>query len=79
MDLQPYKDKYVKNIAQEKVVELENLFANPPKGIDMSSLSNDLSYYSNLSFKTSQIQKAMKDLEDAMFMAESSLDRKSVV
>lgn len=74
MDLQPYKAKYVKNIAQEKVVELENLLANPPKGIDMSSLSNDLSYYSNLSFKTSQIQKAMKDLEDAMFMAESEQD-----
>ena len=51
MDLQPYKAKYVKNIAQEKVVELENLLANPPKGIDMSSLNNNLSYYSNLYYE----------------------------
>lgn len=74
MDLQPYKAKYFKNNAQEKVSEIEEIMANPPKGSDMSALSNDLSYYSNLSFKTSQIQKAIKDIEDAQYMAESEQD-----
>lgn len=74
MDLQPYKVKYSKNNAQEKVSEIEEIMANPPKGSDMSALSNDLSYYSNLSFKTSQIQKAIKDIEDAQYMAESEQD-----
>lgn len=70
------KKQYKDNPAQEKVLELEGEM-NRLVGSGNSNISNiaiDLSYYSELSYKTSQLQKTISDLEDAMFMVKDEQD-----
>lgn len=74
MDIDSLKTKYAENNAQAKVKELEAQLSDLTTTKDMSLLSNDLSYYSGLSYKISQIQKALKDLDDAKYMAEIEED-----
>lgn len=74
MDIDSLKIKYSENNAQVKVKELETLLSDITANKDMSLLSNDLSFYSGFSYKISQIQKALKDFEDAKYMAEIEED-----
>ena len=59
MDVESLKTKYEENTAQAKVKELEQELSQPTRNKDMSSLSSDLSHYSQLSLQISQIQKAI--------------------
>jgi len=76
MDIKALKKQYEENPAQEKVKELEELMNKEVAegNRDVSQISTDLSYYSELSYKTSQLQKAISDLEEALFMAENEQD-----
>ena len=76
MDIKALKKQYEDNPAQEKVKELEELMNKEVAegNRDVSQISTDLSYYSELSYKTSQLQKAISDLEEALFMAENEQD-----
>lgn len=74
MDIDSLKTKYSVNAAQKKVEELETELSNPSKDKDMSALSNDLAYFSQVSLETSNIQKAIKDLENTRRMAEEEQD-----
>jgi len=76
MDIESLKKKYKENTAQEKVVELEEQMK---KGIEsgdgnIGDISSDLAYYSELSLKTSDIQKALSDLENTREMVENEQD-----
>lgn len=76
MDIESLKKKYKNNSAQEKVKELENQMN---KGIasgnqNIGNISSDLSYYSELSYKISQLLKAISDLEETRFMSENEQD-----
>ncbi len=74
MDIQLLKTKYSTNNAQNKVKALEAELSNPSRDKDMSQLSSDLAYFSQLALETSHIQKAMTDLEDTKAMAETEQD-----
>ncbi len=76
MDIESLKKKYKENTAQEKVVELEEQMK---KGIEsgdrnIGDISSDLAYYSELSLKTSETQKALSDLENTREMVENEQD-----
>jgi len=76
MDIESLKKKYKDNTAQAKVVELEEQMK---KGIEsgdrnVGDISSDLAYYSELSLKTSDIQKALSDLENTREMVENEQD-----
>lgn len=73
MDIEALKKQYKDNPAQEKATELEaEMNTQVTSGNrNLSQIGTDLAYYSDLSIKTSQIQKAIADLEDARFMAEN--------
>ena len=76
MDIESLKKKYKENTAQEKVVELEEQMK---KGIEngdgnIGDISADLAYYSELSYKTSDMQKALSDLENTREMVENEQD-----
>ena len=74
MDIDLLKKKYSTNTAQSKVTELEQEMAQPSPDKDISSLSADLSYYSDLAYQTSQIQKAIQDYEDTSLLIETEKD-----
>lgn len=76
MDIEALKKQYSQNPAQEKVKELEKQMSQEVTAghTDVSQIGIDLSYYSELSYKTSQLQKAISDLEEAIFMAENEQD-----
>ena len=72
MDIVALQKKYKENKAQEKVKKLEQKLSNfVDSSDDISKTSTDLSYYSDLSSKISQIQKNIKDLKDAKELLET--------
>ncbi len=76
MDIESLKKKYSTNPALENVKKLEEQMN---KGVasgsrEVSHISDDLSYYSEFSYKTSQIQKALLDLEETKNMAKIEQD-----
>lgn len=76
MDIEALKKQYKQNPAQEKVKELEAKM-NQEIAIgsrDAGKIGADISYFSDLSYKTSQLQKAITNLEDATFMLENEQD-----
>ena len=72
MDIVSLEKKYKENNAQKKVKELE-LKLSDFKGNteNISEISCDLSYYSELSSKFSQLQKNLKNLNDAKGLLET--------
>ena len=76
MDIESLKKKYKENTAQEKVVELEEQMKKGFESGDrnVGDIGADLAYYSELSLKTSDIQKALSDLENTKEMAENEQD-----
>ncbi|MCD4811600.1 peptide chain release factor 1 [bacterium] len=66
MDLQTYEEKYKTNTALDKQKSLEKSMANAhTTGENMSKLSTELSYYSTLATKITQVQKALSDWKQA--------------
>lgn len=66
MNIENYEEKYKDNPALEKQHDLEKRMTNAHQtGEDMSSLSEELSYYSTLASKVTQIQKAISEYKDA--------------
>lgn len=76
MDIKALQKQYKDNPAHKKVKDLEEkMNQEVAKGNrDMGEIGADLSYYSELSYKTSQIQKAIANLEDTLFMANNEQD-----
>ena len=76
MDIESLKKKYKENTAQEKVVELEEQMKEGIESGDrnIGDISSELAYYSELSYKTSDMQKALSDLENTKEMAENEQD-----
>ncbi len=72
MDIVALERKYEDNSAQKKVKEFEEELATlKGNSDDISKLSKDLSYYSELSNKISSIKKKIKDFKDAQYMVEN--------
>lgn len=66
MDILTYKEKYKENTPLDNQKDLEQRMANAHStGEDMSKLSGELSYYSTLASKISQIQKHISNYEQA--------------
>jgi len=66
MNIENYIKKYKDNPELEKQRELEKRMANAHQtGEDMSKLSEELSYYSTVATKVTQIQKAISEYEEA--------------
>ncbi len=66
MNIENYTKKYEDNPELEKQHELEKRMANAHQtGEDMSKLSEELSYYSTVATKVTQIQKAISEYEEA--------------
>ncbi|MHC1716977.1 MAG: peptide chain release factor 1 [Candidatus Dojkabacteria bacterium] len=75
MDINSLEKRYNKENAQEKVEEIEKTLATFHGDTrEISRLSSDLSYYSDLSFKISTIKKYIQDLKDATFISENEND-----
>jgi len=76
MDIESLKKKYKENAAQKRVVELEEQMNRDIATGDrnLGNTSSDLAYYSELSYKTSEIQKALSDLESTTEMARNEQD-----
>jgi peptide chain release factor 1 len=75
MDEVALKKKYEKNEAKEKVKELEEKLSTiRGDSPELSKLSSDLSYFSQLSSSISNIQKGLKDLEDARYIMKNEND-----
>jgi peptide chain release factor 1 len=66
MKINKYLEKYNGNPYLEKQHDLETRMSNAHNtGEDMSTLSEELSYYSTLATKVSKIQKALSEYQDA--------------
>ena len=76
MDVKALKKKYSDGSAQEKVKELEKEMQEGVAngGKDLSFLSSELAYYSDLAYKVSQIQKAIEDLESTRDLVDNEQD-----
>lgn len=75
MDIPSLQKKYSTNSAQEKVIEIQNqISSSRNSGINITQLSNDLSYYSELSSLISNIQKCIKDINDAKELLQEEND-----
>lgn len=75
MDIALLKEKYKNNDAQTHVEELETQIATShSSGNNISELSNDLGYYARLASCTSNIQKAIKDWEEAQYLLNNETD-----
>ena len=76
MDIESLKKKYKDNTAQAKVVELEEQMKKGFESGDrnVGDIGADLAYYSELSLKTSDIQKALSDLENTKEMVKNEQD-----
>jgi peptide chain release factor 1 len=67
MNIENYTKKYKDNTELEKQHELEKRMANAHQtGEDMSKLSEELSYYSTVATKITQIQKAISEYQEAL-------------
>jgi peptide chain release factor 1 len=66
MNIENYTKKYKDNPELEKQQELEKRMANAHQtGEDMSKLNEELSYYSTVATKITQIQKALSEYQEA--------------
>lgn len=76
MDIESLKKTYKDNSAQEHVVKLEKQMNESitTGNRNIGDISSDLSYYSELSYKISEIQKAISDLENTQEMAKNEQD-----
>lgn len=75
MDIALLKEKYKINDAQNTVTKLEEEIANAHStGANISQLSSEISYYAQIATYTSDIQKTLKDLEDAKFLLDNETD-----
>ena len=75
MDIHALEKKYKENKAQKKVKELEVKLSRLDGSTEnISQLNGDLSYYSELSSKTSQILRDLKGLKDAKELLEKETD-----
>jgi peptide chain release factor 1 len=75
MDIAALEKKYKENKAQKKVETLQKKLSKlGGNSEDISKLSNDLSYYSELSAKISLIQKKLQDLKDVNELLEMEKD-----
>ena len=75
MDIALLKKKYQENEAQKHVEELESEIALAHStGANLSKLSTDLSYYAQLATAISNIQKAIKDIEEAQYLLTNETD-----
>jgi len=75
MDLDSIQLKYSDNDAQKKVIEIQNqISSNHNSGTNITQLSNDLSYYSELASLISKIQRCVKEIKDAKELLEEEND-----
>jgi len=75
MDLALIQKKYSDNDAQKKVIEIQNqISSNHNSGTNITQLSNDLSYYSELASLISKIQRCVKEITDAQELLEEEND-----
>ena len=75
MDITSLQKKYSTNDAQTKVIEIQNqISSNHNSGTNITQLSNDLSYYSELSSFISKIQRCIKEINDAHELLEDEND-----
>lgn len=76
MDIKTLKKKYEDNLTQQKVVELEKQLNDGVAAGErnLGKVSSDLSYYSELSFKISNIKKAISDYESTLEMSKNEED-----
>lgn len=75
MDLALFKEKYKNNEEQQIVNKLEEEIANAhTTGANISELSNEISYHARIATAFSNIQKALRDYEDAKYMFENESD-----
>jgi len=75
MDIPLLKEKYKINDAQTHVTELETQISQAhSSGSNISELSADLGYYARLASCISNIQKAIKDLEEAQYLLNNETD-----
>jgi len=75
MDINSLEKKYNKDEYQKKVSELEQeLSTIQGNNKNISQLSSELSYYSELAHLTSSLQKSIQDLKDANFISENETD-----
>jgi peptide chain release factor 1 len=75
MDISSLEKKYNLDDYKQKVSELEEkLSAGGIDNRNLSKLSSDLSYYSNLSSNISQLQKYIHDLKDTQYIIEHEND-----
>lgn len=75
MDLLALEKKYKDNYAQEEVENIEaKLSSRETSHSDMSSLSTDHSYFTELSSYISELQKSFSDLKDAKEMVETEAE-----
>lgn len=69
MNFEKYENKYKDNPYLEKQHDLEQRMINAHStGEDMSSLSEELTFYSTLATKVDQIQKAIQEYKDAQIL-----------
>lgn len=75
MDITSLQTKYSTNDAQKKVIDIQNqISSNHNSGTNITQLSHDLSYYSELASLVSKIQKCLKDINDAKELLENEND-----
>lgn len=75
MDIALLKEKYKINDAQTHVNDLETQISTAhTTGANIAQLSTDLSYYAQLANLVSNIQKAIKDVEDAKELLKTETD-----
>jgi peptide chain release factor 1 len=73
MDIKTYEVKYKDNPALLEQQSLEKRMANAHStGEDMSVLSEQLSYYTNIAYKVTQIQKAIENYKQAEDLLQDS-------
>lgn len=75
MDIALLKEKYKNNDAQTHVTDLESQLAlSHSSGANVSELSNELGYYARLASSISELQKAIKNYEEAQYLLENETD-----
>lgn len=75
MDITLLKKKYSENKAREEQIALEKRMVNAHNtGENMSKISADLAYFSELAFQISNIQKHISDYSDAQEMVQKESD-----
>jgi peptide chain release factor 1 len=75
MDVTSLEEKYQNYNFQDKVNELEEKIAkNPGNNREIGKLSSELSHYSELALRVSEMQKLLKDIQDAKYISTNETD-----